>query len=167
MCRLVIADDDPRVDDVRALLGRHLAFANECTPPEDVHALDLNGLLDEAVTVFSARRGSELLGIGALQQLDETHAELKSMHTDDAARRQGVGRALVDYLITVARQRGYRRVSLETGTNDAFAPARPLYMGAGFTPCGPFGEYRLSQNSMYMTRSLEDIPRIPQRSVTR
>jgi putative acetyltransferase len=151
MCRLAIAVDDPRVDDVQELLGRHLAFANECTPPEDVHALDLNGLLNAAVTVFSARRGSELLAIGALQHLDESHAELKSMHTDEAARGRGVGRAMVAHLVTVARQRGYRRVSLETGTNDAFAPARSLYLGVGFTPSGPFGEYGLSPNSTYMT----------------
>jgi putative acetyltransferase len=91
------------------------------------------------------------LAIGALQHLDESHAELKSMHTDEAARGRGVGRAMLDYLITVARQRGYRRVSLETGTNDAFAPARSLYLGAGFTPSGPFGEYGLSPNSTYMT----------------
>jgi hypothetical protein len=76
MCRLVIAIDDPRVDDMQELVARHLAFANECTPPEDVHALDLDGLLNTAVTVFSARRGQELLAIGALQHLDESHAEL-------------------------------------------------------------------------------------------
>jgi len=151
MCRMVIAIDDPRVDDMQELVGRHLAFANECTPPEDVHALDLGGLLNAAVTVFSARRGQELLAIGALQHLDESHAELKSMHTDEASRGQGVGRAMLDYLISVARQRGYGRVCLETGTNDAFAPARSLYLGAGFMPSGPFGEYRGSPNSTYMT----------------
>jgi putative acetyltransferase len=154
MCRLVIAIDDPRVDDVQELLARHLAFANECTPPEDVHALDLTGLLNGAVVVFSARRGHELLAIGALQHLDESNAELKSMHTDVAVRRQGVGLAMVDHLVTVARRRGYRSVSLETGTNAAFAPARSLYLRSGFTSCGPFGEYRLSPNSIYMTLAL-------------
>jgi putative acetyltransferase len=151
---LVISIDDPRADDVRALVGRHLAFANECTPLADVHALDLNELLSPAVTFFSVRCGRELLAIGALQELDETHVELKSMHTAEAARGQGVGRVMADHLIAIARERGYRRVSLETGTMDAFAPARRLYMSAGFTPCDPFGDYRISPNSTYMTLAL-------------
>jgi len=151
MDQLVISIDDPRVGDMHALLTRHLAFAYEHTPPADVHALDLNGLLDPAVTTYSARRGGQLLGIGALKELDETHAELKSMHTAEAARQQGVGRAMLDHLVGVARQRGYRRVSLETGTMEAFAPARSLYANAGFVPCDPFGDYRLSPSSSFMT----------------
>lgn len=152
--QFVIAFDDPRVADVYALLERHLAFANQHTPPEHVHALDLDGLLDPAVTFFSARRGGELLGIGALKQLDEVHGELKSMHTAEAARQRGVGRGMVDHLLDVARQRGYRRVSLETGTTDAFGPARSLYQTAGFTACGPFGNYSPSPNNTFMTRPL-------------
>lgn len=151
---LVIAIDDPRVADIRALLERHLGFAHETTPPEDVHALDLDGLLEPAVTFFSARRDGALLGIGALKQLDDTHGELKSMHTAAAARRQGVGRAMVDHLVGVARERGYRRVSLETGSMDAFEPARSLYATAGFTVCGPFDSYQLRPNSTYMTLAL-------------
>ena len=151
MDQLVISIDDPRVGDMHALLTGHLAFAYEHTPPADVHALDLNGLLDPAVTTYSARRGGQLLGIGALKELDETHAELKSMHTAEAARQQGVGRAMLDHLVGVARQRGYRRVSLETGTMEAFAPARSLYANAGFVPCDPFGDYRLSPSSAFMT----------------
>src|SRR5262249_9162541 len=120
----MIAVDDPRRDDVRALLERHLAFCNEHSPPEDVHALDLQGLLDPAVTFISARRHGALLGIGALKELDVVHGELKSMHTAAAARGRGVGRALVDQLVGLARERGYRRVSLETGSMDAFEPAR-------------------------------------------
>jgi len=104
---------------VYALLERHLGFAHEHTPIEDVHALDIDGLLDPAVTLFSARRDGVLLGIGALKQLDNDHGELKSMHTAAAARRQGVGRAMVAHLVGVARQRGYQRVSLETGAMDA------------------------------------------------
>ncbi len=154
MERFVIAVDDPRADDVRALIGRHLGFANEHTPPQDVHALDLDGLLDPAVTFFSARRDGELLAIGALKQLDGDHAELKSMHTAEAARRQGIGRAMVGHLLSVARQRGYRQVSLETGTMDAFSPARALYDASGFTPCGPFGDYAPSPSSAFMTLTL-------------
>jgi putative acetyltransferase len=146
-----IAVDDPRAGDVRALLQRHLVFANTHSPPEDVHALDLEGLLDPAVTFFSFRRGGELLGAGALKQLDPRHAELKSMHTAQAARGRGVGRAMLAHLLGVARDRGYHRVSLETGTMAAFAPARALYASAGFRPCGPFGSYRPSPNSTFMT----------------
>jgi putative acetyltransferase len=154
MGQFAIAIDDPRGDDVRALLDRHLVFANAHSPPEDVHALDLNGLLSPAVTFFSARGDGELLGVGALKELDQTHGEVKSMHTASEARGQGVGRALVEHLISLGRQRGYRRLSLETGSMEAFAPARALYLSAGFTPCGPFAAYCLSPNSTFMTLAL-------------
>jgi len=113
-------------DDVRRLLESHLRFAAAHTPPEDVHALDAAGLSDPAVTFFSLRRDGTLLSVGALRQLDERHAELKSMHTVPAARRRGIGRAMVDRLISIAVDRGYRRLSLETGSQPAFAPARLL-----------------------------------------
>lgn len=141
---------------MRALLVRHLAFAKAHTPPIDVHALELDELIDSVVTFFSARRDGELLAIGALKELDDAHGELKSMHTAEAARGQGVGRAMVDHLVGVARQRGYGRVSLETGTMDAFEPARALYLNAGFTTCDPFGDYQPSPNSEFMTVSLGD-----------
>lgn len=149
-----ISIDDPRAEDVRELLERHLAFANLHSPPEDVHALDVDGLVDPAVMFFSFRLHGELLGVAALTQLDERHAELKSMHTAQAARGRGVGRAMVDHLVGVARDRGFRRMSLETGSMPAFAPARALYARAGFRPCGPFGSYRLSPNSTYMSMAL-------------
>ncbi len=151
---LVIDVDDPRAGDVRALLERHLGFAYEHSPAEHVHALGVDVLLDGAITFVSARRGGVLLGVGALKQLDEFHGELKSMHTVAEARGQGVGRAMVDHLLGVARSRGYRRVSLETGSMDAFEPARALYAAAGFAVCGPFGDYPLSHHSVFMTLPL-------------
>jgi putative acetyltransferase len=150
----VIIEDSPAAADVRALLARHLAFTTAASPPEDMHALDADGLLDPAVTFFSCRRDGELLGVGALKRLDGQHAELKSMHTAAAARGRGVGQAMVGHLIAVARERGYRRVSLETGTMAEFAPARALYARAGFTPCAPFGAYGPSRNSTFMTMVL-------------
>src|SRR4030081_3362947 len=108
---LVISTDDPRVDDVRALLERHLAFAREVTPPAGVHAVDVAALLDPRITFFSARLDGKLLGVGALKQLDASHAELKSMHVAEDARGQGVGRALVDHLLAVAVDHHYREVS--------------------------------------------------------
>jgi putative acetyltransferase len=152
---LEIAVDDPRAEDVHALLERHLAYASEHSRPEDVHALDVDGLLDPSVTFFSARRDGALLGVGAIKQLAPDHAELKSMHTAQAARRAGVGRAVVDHLLGVARPRGYDRVSLETGSQDAFAPARSLYAAAGFVPCGPFSDYPDRPTSTFMTMWLD------------
>ena len=146
--------DDPRAEDVRDLLERHLAFARAASPPEAVYALDVAGLLDPAVTFFSFRAAGELLAVGALKDLDGRHGELKSMHTAWAARGRGIGRAMVTHLIEVARVRGYRRLSLETGSMAEFAPARSLYQRAGFRACGPFGGYRLSQHSTFMTLEL-------------
>ena len=158
----MISTDDPRADDVRELLERHLAYANAHTVPDEVYALDVDELLDPAVSFFSYRVDGELLGVAALKRIDAAHAEIKSMHTAEAARGRGIGRALVDHLVGIARERGYRQVSLETGAGPAFAPARSLYAGAGFTPCGPFADYTPSANSAYMTLSLNR-PRPPAR----
>lgn len=156
--QLALATDDPRAEDVRALLERHLAFARKVTPPGHVHALDVESLVDPAVTLFSARRAGVLLGVGVLKELDPFHGELKSMHTVEAARGQGVGRAMVNHLLSVAAARSYRRVSLETGTMDAFAPARALYAKVGFKPCEPFGEYTANASSACMTIDLASPP---------
>lgn len=156
-----ICADDPRAGDVRELLGRHLAFANSHSPPEDMHALDIDGLLDPAVTFFSFRQDGVLLGVAALKQLDGRHAELKSMHTTEPARGRGIGRAMLDHIIAVARDRGLHRVSLETGSMPAFAPARSLYARAGFRACGPFGDYRPSPNSTFMTLPLNSSDSAP------
>jgi putative acetyltransferase len=149
-----IGVDDPNARDVRELLRRHLEFARANTPPEDVHALEVSQLVDPGVTFYSYRRDGELLAVGALKQLDGRHAELKSMHTTAAARRSGVGRAMVEHLIGVARDHGFSRVSLETGSNQAFAAARSLYAQAGFTPCGPFGDYPPDRGNTFMTLAL-------------
>lgn len=114
----------------------------------------MDGLVDPSVAFFSLRVDGELLAVGALKKLDEDHAEVKSMHTAEAARGRGFGRAMLDHLLTVARDRGFSRVNLETGAMDAFAPARSLYASAGFRPCQPFGEYIPSCNSTYMTLPL-------------
>jgi putative acetyltransferase len=151
----VVGSDDPAAADVQALLQRHLDFANEHSPPEDVHALDVNGLLIPAITFVSVRdpRGT-VLGVGALRELDPLHGELKSMHTAAEARSQGVARGILMHLLDLARSRGYERVSLETGTGEAFTPARALYASAGFEVCPPFGDYWESPNSTCMTLSL-------------
>jgi putative acetyltransferase len=150
-----ISIDDPGAPDVRRLLAVHLTFARAQTPPEDAHAMEVEELLDPAVTFFSFRREGVLLAVGALKRLDAEHAEVKSMHTVEAARGDGIGRRVIEHLIAVARAAGYRRLSLETGSMSAFAPARALYASAGFEPCGPFGDYVASPNSTYMTLRIE------------
>jgi putative acetyltransferase len=151
-----IAVADPNRPDVRALLERHLAFAHDETPPERSFALGVAGLLDPAITLFSCRVDGRLLGIGALKRLDRDHAEIKSMHTAEDARGRGVGRAMLTYLLDVARGQRFRRVSLETGTTAAYGPARALYESAGFTVCGPFADYEPSEHNLFMTLALVD-----------
>jgi putative acetyltransferase len=151
----VISEDDPRDHDVRALLERHLAFTAGESPPEDVHALGVEALVDPALVFVSFRdEQGRVLGVGAIKDLGGGHAELKSMHTAVEARGRGVGGSIVTHLLGVARERGWRRVSLETGSMEAFAPARRMYAAAGFESCGPFGDYRPSPHSAFMTLEL-------------
>ena len=154
--QLEIGVDDPRRDDVRSLIARHLAFAAEVTPPGHVHALGDDRLVDPAITFFSARLDGALLGIGALRELDAENCELKSMHTAAEARGRGVAAAVLEHLVAAARARGYRRVSLETGTSAAFAPARALYRSRGFEPSEPFGDYTANPYSVCFTMTLRD-----------
>ncbi len=150
-----IAVDDPRKPDVRELLGRHLALMLSVSPPEHSFALDADGLLDPAITFCSLRAAGELLGVGALKRLDAGHAEIKSMHTAQAARGRGVGRAMLTHLLALARSQGFGRVSLETGTMAEFTPARALYASSGFVACGPFADYRPSEDNCFMTLALD------------
>lgn len=154
MSTWTIAEEDPRDPDVLALLERHLEFARAVTPPDDVHALDVEGLLDDRVTFFGLRSADRLLGIGAIKSLDESHVELKSIHTAEEARGNGIGRAIVEHLLEVARSKGATRASLETGAMDEFAPSRSLYQRVGFVDCEPFAEYVPSRNSTFMTMDL-------------
>lgn len=150
-----IAPDDPRAPDVLALLTRHLELMHEQSPPEDVHALDVDALTAPHITFVSARDADgTLLGVGALAEIAPGQGELKSMHTAAAARRRGVAGSLLAHLVDLAVDRGYARVSLETGPEDGFAAARALYARAGFVACGPFAEYLPSPHSTFMTLDL-------------
>lgn len=152
----MIAAEDPRNEDVVELLEQHLAFAHAQSPPEHVHALGLQGLVEPGVTFFTVRSSGDLVAIGALKELDPTHGELKSMHTRKDVRGRHVGRRLLEHLMAEARRRGYRRVSLETGTGEAFAPAHALYTRAGFSPCEPFAQYTDNPYSACMTVTFEE-----------
>lgn len=146
--------DDPTAADVLALLEEHLRDMHEHSPPGSVHALDVRGLVAPEITFFTAREGGALLACGALKELDAAHAEIKSMRTPATLRRRGAGRAMLAHLVGEARARGYQRLSLETGSAPAFAPAHRLYETAGFEPCGPFADYVADPNSVFMTLRL-------------
>ena len=146
-----------RLDDpaVAALLRLHLADTAQYSPPESVHALDLAALSVPEISFWTAWDGAALLGCGALKALGGAEGEIKSMRTAPAWLRQGVAAALLEHIISVARARGYRRLSLETGTNPAFAPAHALYRRFGFGDCGAFADYpRDDPNSRFMSLAL-------------
>jgi putative acetyltransferase len=143
--------DDPARPDVFALLEEHLRNMHELSPPESVHALDVTGLQQPEVTFWSVRDQDRLLGCGALKELNTEHGEVKSMRTPQSLRRNGAGRAVLKHIIEEARRRGYKRLSLETGSMEAFCPAWRLYESLGFQYCGPFADYKPDPNSVFMT----------------
>jgi putative acetyltransferase len=149
-----IVEDDLHGDEIQALLRRHAEGMLASSPPGACHFFDLDGLRDDDVTVWSAWDGPVLAGCGALLHLDDTHGEIKSMRTADDHLGRGVGRRVLDHIVSVAVDRGYRRLSLETGSGAAFDPAIRLYETSGFVPCGPFGEYRAGEFSRFYTRDL-------------
>ncbi len=151
---LTIREDKLQGPEVVALLKQHLTLTSSLTPPESAHALDLDGLRAPAVTAWTAWRDGTLLGCGALKELEPTHGEIKSMHTAAAFRGQGVGTAILRHILDEAHSRGYRRLSLETGSMQEFAPARSLYQRHGFSYCSPFGDYREDPNSVFLTLEL-------------
>jgi putative acetyltransferase len=151
----LIAVDDPRKADVRALLERHLTFCLSETPPEHSFALDVDALVQPAIAFFSYRDADgTVLGVGAIKEFGPRQAELKSMHTAAEARGRGVGRAMLEHLLAVARSRGYRRLWLETGTTPGFAAARALYERAGFSPAEPFADYVRTEDNTFYTLTL-------------
>src|SRR5262245_13880718 len=146
--------DDLRGPEIAVLLANHVAFCRATSPPESTHVLDLDALRAPEITFWSAWDGASLLGCAALKKLDSAHGEVKSMHTAMRQRGRGVGLALLRHLVDEARVRGYRQLSLETGSMEEFAPARALYARFGFVICPPFGNYHLDPNSVFMTLEL-------------
>jgi putative acetyltransferase len=149
---VVIAVEESLTDELAQVLQAHWLFCTSSTPIEHVYALDASKLFAPDITVFSARIDGELVGVGAMRKLDEEHAELKSMHTLAKSRGLGVGKAMVAHIEDFARSSGIKRMSLETGTNEAFKPARELYKSLGYQSCDAFGDYVLSENNMCMTK---------------
>jgi putative acetyltransferase len=146
--------DDLSGPEIRALLQEHLRNMHELSPPESVHALDIDKLRRPDVTFWTVWADRELLGCGALRELSPKHGEVKSMRTALAHRGRGVARAVLDHIIQEATMRSYDRLSLETGSMKAFEPAQKLYEAFGFTYCSPFGDYVEDPNSVFMTKRL-------------
>ena len=146
--------DDLRGAAIHQLLQEHLQSMAQHSPPESVHALDIEALRKPEVTFWTAWEGDDLLGCGALKQLDPEHAEIKSMRTASSHLRKGVAKAVLNHLLQEARNRRYCQLSLETGSMQAFEPARKLYTGFGFTYCQPFADYIDDPHSVFMTRAL-------------
>jgi putative acetyltransferase len=146
--------DDLSRPQVHDLLREHLDNMYELSPRESVHALDLQKLRSPDITFWTIWDDSVLLGCGALKELTPTHGEVKSMRTPKSLRRRGAGRAILAHIVGEARRRGYRRLSLETGSQDGFRPAQKLYESFCFTYCGPFADYKLDPNSVFMSLEL-------------
>jgi len=150
---------DIRVDDlsgaaISRLIREHLQGMAAQSPPESVHALGLEALRKPGITFWSVWQDSELLGCGALKELDARHGEIKSMRTASAHLRKGVAARLLEHILDEGRRRSYHRLSLETGSMEAFAPARSLYARFGFRCCGPFADYLEDPHSVFMTKKL-------------
>ena len=151
---LEIRVDDPSTSQAASLLREHLEDMAVHSPPESIHTLNMEGLRSPEVTFWTAWEGRELLGCGALLELDRLHGEIKSMRTARDHLRKGVASRILQHIIMEAERRSYERLSLETGSMKAFAPARALYTSFGFAFCDPFANYAPDPNSVFMTRAL-------------
>src|ERR1700694_1042953 len=150
---------DIRVDDLSSpeivrLLHEHLRSVALHSPPESIHALDIEALRNPDITFWSVWQNSELMGCGAIKELDSCHGEIKSMRTASSHLRKGVAARLMRHILEEAKRRSYERLSLETGSMDAFAPARSFYASFGFHPCGPVAHYVEDPYSVFMTREV-------------
>lgn len=151
---VTIVTDDLTGPEIAALLDEHLEEMRAVSPPESKHALDLEGLRAPDVTFWTVWDDTDdgaLLGCGALRELDPSHGEIKSMRTASAHRGRGTATRLVEHVVAEARRRGYARLSLETGAEEYFAPARRLYARHGFVPCAPFADYPEDHHSVHLT----------------
>jgi putative acetyltransferase len=148
--------DDLTGPEIRGLIQAHLRGMSLHSPPESIHALGLEALRAPDITFWSVWQDAELMGCGALKEIDPYHGEIKSMRTARSHLRKGVASSLMGHILDEARRRAYVRLSLETGSMEAFAPAHRLYTRFGFIRCGPFAQYVADPNSIFMTLVLQD-----------
>ena len=151
---MIIKPDNLTSPQIHQLLQQHLQSMALHSPPESIHALDIDALRQPGITFWTAWDTDELLGCGALKELDAQHAEIKSMRTASAHLRKGVANALLAQIMGEAKRRGYQRLSLETGSAAAFEPAHRLYAASGFALCGPFAGYTSDPYSVFMSREI-------------
>jgi putative acetyltransferase len=151
---VLIASENPLGADLALLMARHTADMHADTPPESIHMMDAGQLAVPSVQFFVGRIAGQAVAMGAIKEIDAAHAEVKSMHVLTEHRGKGLSKAMLDHLISAARASGFARLSLETGTQVMFTPARRLYEKVGFTECPPFEGYVLDPNSHYMTLHL-------------
>ncbi len=146
--------ESPLGADLALLMARHTADMHAQTPPESIHMMDAGQLAIPDVSFFVMRDGDQPIGMGAFKRLSGTHGEIKSMHILHEHRGRGLSKAMLTHLVDAARAAGLTRLSLETGVEAIFAPARSLYERAGFAYCPPFEGYTLDPNSVFMTKVL-------------
>jgi putative acetyltransferase len=146
--------DDLSGREIAEFLEAHIRDMKAISPPESKHALDLEGLRKPEITFWTVWDEATLIGCGAIKELDSEHAEVKSMRTSESYRGKGVASTLLHHIVNEAKARGYRRLSLETGSMPFFEPARRLYAKFGFETCAPFSNYREDPNSAFMTKVL-------------
>ncbi|ESW60574.1 MAG: GCN5 family N-acetyltransferase [Rhodobacter sp. CACIA14H1] len=151
---ITITEESPVGADLRLLFERHTADMHADTPPESIHMMDASELAIPEVRFFVMRDVGMPVGMGAFKRIDDTHAEIKSMHVLSEVRGRGLSRRMLDHLLDEAKATGYRRLSLETGVQPTFIAARALYAKAGFTECPPFEGYWDDPNSVFMTKLL-------------
>ena len=149
----IIIDDLSSVE-IADFLEKHIEDMKAVSPPESKHALDLEGLRQPEITFWSVWDENALVGCGALKELDTIHGEIKAMRTSNKRRNKGIASHLLRHIFNEARQRGYHRLSLETGSMGFFEPARSLYKKFGFSYCEPFSKYKEDPNSVFMTIDL-------------
>jgi len=153
---LEIDVDDLTGEDIAAFLREHMDDMVAVSPPESRHALDLDGLRTPDITFWTIRDAGRVVACGALKALSADHGEIKSMRTSRTQRGRGIASLMLSHIIDAAKTRGYRRLSIETGSMDFFKPAHALYAKHGFEPCPPFAGYREDPNSVFMTLELSD-----------
>lgn len=151
---VMIAEEHPLTPDLALLFDRHTADMHAETPPESIYMMDKGALAAPDIRFFVLREDGRPLAMGAIKGIDATHAEIKSMHVLAEARGRGLSKRMLEHLIAAAQGDGFARLSLETGIQSTFIAARALYARAGFADCGPFGDYALDPNSVYMTKVL-------------
>ncbi|WP_283176797.1 GNAT family N-acetyltransferase [Gemmobacter sp. 24YEA27] len=149
-----ISEEHPLTPDLALLFDRHTADMHAQTPPESIYMMDKSALAAADARFFVLREAGTPLAMGALKRITPDHAEIKSMHVLSEARGRGLSSQMLAHLIAAAQGDGYGRLSLETGREEIFTPARRLYEKAGFTECEAFGDYSHDPNSLYMTRAL-------------